>query len=112
MTRDYMTIRSENIAVRSAGKVDPDALARYEALRCLSRDVLLRVVANPEMADAPAAALASRSVALAECLLAELGKVEMGEEISEAENMMEGTLFGLFRQMYYQKRAAPEGAGE
>lgn len=114
---DYMMQRPEMLAITlMSGKEGAERqkademIERLMTLRCLSRDIMLRVVANPEMVDAPAGALASRSVALAECLLAELGRVEKGEEISEEENMMQGSLFGFFRQMYHQKRQPPEGA--
>jgi hypothetical protein len=121
-TGDYMSVRAEMLLdfidrEMSKQKPPPDEatvkraaefVERLSSLRTLSKDILLRLVANPEMVDAPASALASRSVTLAECLLAELGKVEKGEFVTEEENMMQGTLFALFRQWYYKKR---EGAG-
>lgn len=116
MTMDYMQLRSEQLSLEASGKPHAhtqkfDAyLERLESLRCLSRDFALRIAANPEMVDAPAGAIAARSVALAECLLAELGKAERGEFITEEENMMNGTLFGLFRQWHYEKQAKAEEA--
>jgi len=117
MSDDYMTARGELLRLRFNPSFDNQTRARacdfqerLDSLRCLSRDVMLRLVSNPEMADAPAGAIASRSVALAECLLAELAKVEAGEFTTEEENMKQGTLFGLFRQWYYKNRSE-EGGG-
>lgn len=113
---DYMMQRPEMLAITLLNKLEgkkrmeaDEMIERLMTLRCLSRDILLRLVANPEMVDAPAGALASRAVALAECHLAELGKVEKGEGISEEENMMQGALFGLFRRLYHDARQPPEG---
>lgn len=112
--KDYMEVRADNLAMEKAGKhghsvAFENYIERTNTLRCLSRDFALRIASNPEMVDAPAGAIASRSVALAECLLAELGKAEAGEFITEEENMMQGTLFGLFRQMYYDKKQREGG---
>lgn len=114
--KDYMEVRAENLAIQAVSKSSygkppfENFIERLNSLRCLSRDFALRIAANPEMVDAPAGAIAARSVALAECLLAELGKAERGEFITEEENMMNGSLFGLFRQWHYEKQAKAEGA--
>lgn len=114
-TPDYMQHRP--LLRLHHANMDPDELdpkrvtleekmERLSALRCASRDVFLRLVSNPEMADVPALALASRSVVLAEALLAELHKAEFGETLTEEENMKNGALFRLFREQFYAKREA------
>lgn len=114
MSKDYMEARSEMLGTRNWKQTstlspaqfnaEDDKLERLNTLRCLSRDVFLRLISNPEMVDAPAMALASRSVAMAECLLVMLERAEKGEKLEEEENMLDGKLFGLFRNMYYEKR--------
>lgn len=113
---DYMTARGAMLDISMVSRLEgekrnraDEMVERLITLRCLARDIQLRIVSNPEMVDAPASAIASRSVALAECLLAELGKAEAGEFITEEENMMQGALFGLFRQWYYDKQAREGG---
>jgi hypothetical protein len=116
---DYMTTRTVNLAERLAystetrGAMQPafaegDRLERLEALRCLSRDVLLRYTQNPEMMEAPPGVLAARAVVQAESLLAELERVEAGKEVTEEENMKHGVLFRMFREMFWRKQ---QGSG-